>query len=275
MQAVSPLFGGISHATHRIDLQASSGQVSVVLRRWVRPNTDPLYGVKHEAETLALLSQAEIRAPRLIGFDADAVVSDVPAVIETLIEGDKPDLHILPRADFASKLADAIADVHAIGDRGRSIGVPFRGYFWDHKLEPPIWTTRRRLWKKALEVFYSERPSCAHGFIHRDYHPDNTLWRGQHLSGIVDWERSSWGPIAVDIAHMRVNLARIGHFDTAERYAEAYRRRTARSLPDLPYWDVVDAVDTLPAWEPLNQQESVNLEAFVEDGMKRLEGVAG
>lgn len=43
--------------------------------------------------------------------------------------------------------------------------------------------------------------------IHRDYHPENTLcWAGR-LTGVVDWTQASYGPPALDVAHMRWNLA--------------------------------------------------------------------
>ena len=46
-------------------------------------------------------------------------------------------------------------------------------------------------------------------FIHRDYHPGNTLWTGGRLTGVVDWIGGSWGPPSVDLGHMRVNLTAV------------------------------------------------------------------
>jgi hypothetical protein len=37
--------------------------------------------------------------------------------------------------------------------------------------------------------------------------PGNTLWARGRLTGVVDWSYGSWGPPAVDAAHLRWNLA--------------------------------------------------------------------
>jgi aminoglycoside phosphotransferase (APT) family kinase protein len=89
------------------------------------------------------------------------------------------------------------------------------------------------------------RPPGPRGLIHRDYHPENTLWSRGRLTGVVDWTGASHGPLAVDAGHMRWNLAISYGIDVAD----AFLRRTSAGS-DQPYWDVVTALDVLPEIEP-------------------------
>src|SRR5689334_20678222 len=82
---IRPLHGGLSHATHRLDMVRAGRTSSVVLRRWARPQwreTDPTFTASHEAACLRLVEQAAIPAPRLLGVDADATMCDAPAVLQ-------------------------------------------------------------------------------------------------------------------------------------------------------------------------------------------------
>jgi aminoglycoside phosphotransferase (APT) family kinase protein len=75
----------------------------------------------------------------------------------------------------------------------------------------PGWSSRPDLWERALELGRTESPPGPRCFIHRDYHPENTLWSRGRLTGVVDWTSASWGPPAVDVAHNEAieTLARV------------------------------------------------------------------
>ena len=75
-------------------------------------------------------------------------------------------------------------------------------------------------------------------FIHRDFHPGNTLWEGAELTGVVDWTTGSRGPGAVDLGHLRWNLV----VDHGQRVADALLPHPEHH----PYYDVVTALDVLP-----------------------------
>jgi aminoglycoside phosphotransferase (APT) family kinase protein len=81
-------------------------------------------------------------------------------------------------------------------------------------------------------------------FIHRDYHPGNTLWTGTRLVGVVDWIGGSWGPPSVDLGHMRLNLAWDLGLEAADRFLAAHHAQTG--FDHHPRWDVVAAVDCVP-----------------------------
>jgi aminoglycoside phosphotransferase (APT) family kinase protein len=81
--------------------------------------------------------------------------------------------------------------------------------------------------------------------IHRDYHPENTLWSRGHLSGVVDWTQASWGPPGLDLGHMRWNLVADHGQQVADQFLNCYRAATGSACDDQPYWDLVSLLDLL------------------------------
>ena len=69
----------------------------------------------------------------------------------------------------------------------------YHRFYEPETLVPPAWSTRPRLWERAFAVAAGPPPDDRACFIHRDYHPGNTLWTGGRLTGVVDWIGGSWG----------------------------------------------------------------------------------
>jgi aminoglycoside phosphotransferase (APT) family kinase protein len=244
---VRSLHGGLSHATHRLDVVRDGRTSSVVLRRWARPRwreTDPSFTASHEAACLRLVEQAAIPAPRLLGVDADATMCDVPAVLQTFVRGAVP-----RRMDGATVdlLAATAARIHATpAAAARDVALPYEPYYELPCISVPDWLHDRELWNDALAAVAGDPPDGDACFLHRDLHPGNTLWHRGGLTGVLDWDRGSWGSPAVDVAHLCWNLAALYGLDLAERAATAYRRIGDRTLPDLAWWQVRNALDALP-----------------------------
>lgn len=189
-------------------------------------------------------------------------------MIATLVHGNKPTVPAPDDDALPKGLAQAIAAVHSLAEsQSLKVAVPYVRYYSLHELAVPEWSRDPGLWEEAFQVCASTPPPTEEGFIHRDYHPGNTLWVGGDLSGILDWQRGTWGPVAIDISHMRVNLARMGHPELADQYTTAYKAMTGRDLSELAYWDVVDAVDLMPEMHTSTAQEKPDLERYVKDGL--------
>lgn len=86
------------------------------------------------------------------------------------------------------------------------------------------------------------------------------------MSGIVDWADACLGPAAVDVAHMRWNLAMSQGTEAADAFRHAYEQRRGMRLVDLPYWDVRTIVDTLPS----DQEAAEQFDARALAGMETL-----
>jgi hypothetical protein len=138
---------------------------------------------------------------------------------------------------------------------------------------PPRHAGRRRpeLWERALELGRTEPPPGPRCFIHRDYHPENTLWSRGRLTGVVDWTSASWGPPAVDVAHMRWNLALTYGLDAADAFLRLHGSLAAESFPDQRYWDVVTVVDLACELDPNDWPtfDLTRLERYLESVLGR------
>jgi aminoglycoside phosphotransferase (APT) family kinase protein len=248
--AVAPLASAWL-ANHAVDVADAAGRVHrLVLRRWARPgwaDEDPDFNAAREATVLELLAPTPVPAPALLAADPDADVCDVPALLLARLHGAPPDLAGDPApAPLVAGLAAALPPVHAVPGPGPV--PPYRRFYDPEQLLPPTWSDRPALWERAFAVAAGPPPDDRACFIHRDYHPGNTLWTGGRLTGVVDWIGGSWGPPSVDLGHMRVNLAADLGLAMAEEFLAAHRALTG--FDHHPYWDVASAVDCAPEMEP-------------------------
>jgi aminoglycoside/choline kinase family phosphotransferase len=105
------------------------------------------------------------------------------------------------------------------------------------------------MWERAIDLAVRPASGAASGFIHRDYHPGNVLWTGApdapRVAGVADWTSASIGPFAIDLGHMRWNLAAGYDRATADRFLAAAQ---ALGLADdfTPEWDIRSTLDVLP-----------------------------
>jgi aminoglycoside phosphotransferase (APT) family kinase protein len=237
-------------ANHAVDVADPPGAVHrLVLRRWARPgwdDEDPDFHAAREAAILELLAPTPVPAPALVAADPDAAACDVPALLLERLPGGPPDLAGDP-ATVVEGLAAALPPIHAV-----TVPVPgtvpaYRRFYDPARLRPPPWSDRPELWTRAYAVAAGPPPDDRACFIHRDYHPGNTLWEGDRLVAVVDWLGGSWGPPSVDLGHMRLNLTWDLGVEAADRFLAAHRALTG--FDHHPYWDVVAAVDCVPELE--------------------------
>jgi aminoglycoside phosphotransferase (APT) family kinase protein len=251
--SVRRLTEGGWHANHALTVVDRGGRSHrLVLRRWARPEwrtEDPDFTADREVSALALLSDLPVPTPVAVAADPDAAVCDVPTLLLTRLPGINPGL---PRDmdAFLAQLGEVLVEIHAVGGRAREVIPAYRRYYDAQSVVPPAWSRRPRLWERAIELASQPPPDGRCCFIHRDYHPENTLWSRDRLSGVVDWTSASWGPAAVDTAHMRWNIALTYGLDAADEFMRRHRSVAADAFDDQRYWDVVTVLDLVPEIEP-------------------------
>jgi aminoglycoside phosphotransferase (APT) family kinase protein len=236
------------HVNHALDLLAPDGpRQQLVLRRWARPGwqaADPDYTVDRELRVLSLLEQTPVPAPQVVAADPEGVGCDVPALLLRRLPGHAPGPSEHGRDDFTAQLAGMLAQIH-----GSPIPEPplpvLRLYYDRSHATLPDWLPPSRVWTRAVAVVREPPPPAATVLLHRDYHPENTLWSGGRLSGVVDWTQASTGPAQFDLGHMRWNLVADHGQRTADRFLADYRCATGRDLDHQPYWDLVALLDLL------------------------------
>lgn len=225
----------VNHALTVIDRHDTAHRL--VLRRWARLDwavEDPDFTAAREAAVLELLAASPVPAPLLVAVDPDGEVCDVPTLLITRLPGRPPGLPADMDA-FLTQLAQALPPTHSIDGDAHARVPAYRTYCDLTVAEPPSWSKRPKLWQHALDLARAAPPPGPRCFIHRDYHPENTLWSRGRLTGIVDWTQASRGPAAVDTAHMRWNLAITYGPDAAEEFLRRHQSLVG-TLDNQPYW---------------------------------------
>lgn len=254
------------HVDHAIDVLDAGGHThQLVLRRWARPGweiDDPDYTVAREVRVLELLGATPVPAPVTVAADPDGAYCDVPALLLTRLPGRPPRPADRHNPEFCAALATALAHIHDVDRPAADRPEPYRLYHERDAATLPSWMPGTAVWRAAIAATREAPPTAAMAFIHRDYHPENTLWSRRRLTGVVDWPQASWGPPGLDVGHMRWNLVADHGQVIADRFLDAYRAITGRALDDQPYWDLVSLFDLLLDGDGPGDVELVDLHRF-------------
>lgn len=251
---------------HAIDVVDGRGAVHrLVLRRWAGTgweDTDRDFDAGREAAILRLLADSELPAPRLIAADPQGEIGGVPALLMTFLPGRPPPERPPELGPFLLELATMLEAIHSVDTRG--LVPPYRRYFEPPELEVPSWGRRPEVWRRAIAFAHEPPPSGRDCFIHRDFHPGNTLWSGGRITGVVDWSYGSYGPAAVDLAHLRWNIALDFGVAGADQVLAAHRSVRGGAADHHPYWDVVDVLDLVQDLDPADLPPREHLELLEE-----------
>lgn len=244
---VTGLRGGDSPWLIRL---AGVGPIDVVLR--LGDHTDAAL-LATEVAALQAAAGHGVPAPTLIAADLDASVSPgVLAVLTTRVPGSS---HVTgePTATRLRAQGTAVAMIHAtpkpmsmstaLPHRDRPInGVDFGALRRSAPARPLLLEAEQLL--TALPV--PDRPTV---FVHGDFWHGNTLWEGDELTGVVDWDSAGIGQPGIDLGSMRCDAAVISGLDAADEVLVGYEAAVGHRADDVPYWDVVAALSTPPTME--------------------------
>jgi aminoglycoside phosphotransferase (APT) family kinase protein len=240
---------GSWNINHALGVTDSSGRIHrLVLRRWARPGwaaDDPDYTAGREARVLELLRPTRIPAPEVVAADPQAAHCDVPALLLSRLPGHPPRSPQTRADGFCRELAGALAQIHDTGGTAGNRLPAYRLYYDRAHAAPARWMPATGIWADVTAAVREAPPPAAMTLIHRDYHPQNTLWSRLRLTAVVDWTQASWGPPGLDLGHMRWNLAADHGQDTADQFLACYHAATGADLGGQPYWDLVALLDLL------------------------------
>lgn len=275
---VSRLRLGGWHVNHALDAVDPAGHTHrLVLRRWARQGweaADPDYTVEREVRVLDLLRCTQIPAPSLVAADPAGVHCDVPAMLLTRLPGHPPRPADTDADGFCRQLAETLARIHDVNGTVHARLDTYRLYYDRPRAARARWMPDTPIWRRAIEAVREPPPPNTMTFIHRDYHPENTLWSRGLLTGVVDWTQASWGPPGLDLGHMRWNLVADHGQSVADQFLACYEATVGIALHDQPYWDLVSLLDLLLDGddpgdiEPLHLQR---LEAYAATVLARRE----
>lgn len=237
------------HVNHALDVLDAGGRTHrLVLRRWARAGweaDDPDYTVEREIRVLELVHATHVPAPMMVAADPAGASCDVPAMLLTRLPGHPPRPADSAAEGFCRQLADTLAGIHDIHPTAAARLDAYRLYYDRAHATPASWMPDTPIWRRATAAVREPPPPTSLTLIHRDYHPENTLWSRRRLTGVVDWTQASYGPPALDLGHMRWNLVADHGQAAADRFLACYRATSGTACDDQAYWDLVSLLDLL------------------------------
>lgn len=102
------------------------------------------------------------------------------------------------------------------------------------------------------DVLKRDAPAeCAIGLVHGDFYSNNWLFENGHLTGIVDWEGASIGPILLDLGWLcmiydkeswgPIRRASMNWHPGPETFISRYRELSTVNLGDVPFYRALAA----------------------------------
>ncbi|MFJ4478481.1 aminoglycoside phosphotransferase family protein [Streptomyces sp. SID1034] len=247
------LHGGWTSEMRRLSVGGERPR-SVVLRSFVKE----FYAraapglLRREADVLTLLARTAVPGAELIAVDPEGAYCDHPSLLMSLLPGEvriDP-----PGADRrAPLLARQLLDIHRIEVDEAHRPRTYEPWTSPESVRIPEATRRPDLWRRAVDVIRHGPPAHRPVFLHRDFHPGNVLFTGDgtdpHISGVVDWVETSWGPADLDVAHCSTNLALLYGVPAGLAFPGQYLAAGGRLSPDrrdLVHWLLLDALAFAP-----------------------------
>lgn len=202
-----------------------------------------------------------IPAPEPLYLDTTGDLLGLPGIVSGFIEGEqvsRPDDVRSWSADIARMLLrvhDARPSAEDLGHiyDGKWMGLYFLRDSWPktmagHPLTTPIFEAVRELRAGLRRV----RPV----FLHMDYWPGNILWSQGRISGLVDWDATSYGDPALDVAYFRMNMYLRGIKEAADIFLNYYEAESG-PVENLGFWELACAARPLPnpaLWIPASRE---------------------
>ena len=223
----------------------------MILRRY-----DPWYALHKpraaeiEFAVLKHLKKHGVPAPEPVWVDRQATF-ETPAMVIGFISGEVQK-HPKDPMDYASQLAKMLARLHDVPRAGLPADLTdynaAEAAFLSAS-EPPDTMKAHRLGSLLWECQRRERGRVeldTGGFLHGDYWPGNTLWRGQKLAAVLDFEEVGVGDPALDVAIAAVNLKLEPWPEASDHFVSVYRAETGRALETLRFWEMKELRRPMP-----------------------------
>ncbi|MDP9027392.1 MAG: phosphotransferase, partial [Actinomycetota bacterium] len=221
----------LSGGTHAETAVIAVAGRELVARRFP-PGDD---AVAQEVPVLERVRSLGALVPELVAYRDGAH----PLIVTTKVEGGPPD-PALPLEVIAKAMAQVLARVHSISGAGLQRG---------QKAPPSTGTPIARAARHHPPSFDPALDVLVHG----DFWCGNAMWRGQQLTGLVDWSGAHLGARGLDVSWCRQDLVLLGDVEGADVFLQTYQRVSGSEVADLLEWDLAAgawADATVETWAP-------------------------
>jgi len=194
-----------------------------------------------------MLRVSGLPVPEPLAVDPRGEQAGAPSLLMTLVPG-RMDITRCD-GDSLAALAEVLVLVHRYRPADHGWPREYQSWAFESKRVVPSWSADPGLWREAFARLAEPAPPYRRTFIHRDFYPANVLWRGDRLSGLVDWVETSTGPADLDVAHCVTNVTSWHGLQRGLAFREAYAAAGGVLEPDADaarYWQLMDLVGFLP-----------------------------
>ena len=254
--SLTPAAAAFTNSVHILRCESPSGNETRLAVKRMTDDPDP-ERASADFHGLRIARKHGIPAPEPLYLDRTGDLLGLPGIVSGFVEGEQVSYPKDVRS-WSLDIARMLIRVHDIRpsaeDRrhiydGRWMGLYFLRDSWPetmagHPLAAPIFEAVLELRAGLRRV----RPV----FLHMDYWPGNILWSRGRISGLVDWDASSYGDPALDVAYFRMNMYLRGIKEAADIFLDYYQSESG-PVENLGFWELACAARPLPApalWLP-------------------------
>ncbi|RRR98487.1 phosphotransferase family protein [Glycomyces terrestris] len=203
-------------------------------------------GMMTEVAALRVAGQAGVSAPRLLAVDADGEAAGTPAVLETAVHG-RSRIPLQASPERLRGLGAAAAVLHTVTTEPspelprRTRPIPASDFARDRRegrerSTPLLDAADERVARVPV-------PERAPVLVHGDLWQGNTMWDGDRLTGLLDWDMAGVGHYGIDLSSLRLDAALTFGQEAAGPVLEGWEQRSGGAAADVAYWDAVAALN--------------------------------
>ena len=237
VRGVCRIGGGTSAEAFAVETTAGD----VVVKRFRRRRSN---AVRLEWERLRFAQRVDAPVPSPLALDTEGRWFDMPALAMTRLPG-RQDLRPADVDGWLQQLALALVAIHDADTTGAE--GPLLRPSWVRTWRPPNLREPSPLTDRTIAAIQSHLPGVSWQpvLMHGDFHPGNTLWDRDRLTGIADWCESRLGPASCELATCRVDVALLFGPAAADRLTHHYAAIAGAEPADLPVFDLILGLDAV------------------------------
>jgi aminoglycoside phosphotransferase (APT) family kinase protein len=256
VQAIAPgsrlvkaweLRGGVSAQVTALELELPRGDSRkfVVRRHGPRDRAYNPNIAADEFRLLGALQAAGMPTPAPVYLDVSRTLLPTPYLVLGFIEGTPFATSPADPDSVALQLADVLARIHRVGTAGADLDSYLK------QLDVIVSDTLAReavtsdeafdeaLVRATLRSHWPRRRANESALVHGDFWPGNTLWQGERLAGVIDWEDAAIGDPLADLANGRLEILWALGSAAMDVFTRTYLERMPEiDATNLPIWDL-------------------------------------